>query len=101
VGLLIRRRDSVPTQFMGHDLKQFKSLEVSLDFSFIFVCIYIFHLCSSLLLSKEFPQPILPCGRQAGALTTESFLDFSIFIEIMRKIRLKIYTLLCKLSIAS
>jgi hypothetical protein len=29
VGLLIRRRDNVPTQFMGHDLKQFKSLEVS------------------------------------------------------------------------
>jgi hypothetical protein len=26
---------------MGHDLKQFKSLEVSLDF-FIYICLYIF-----------------------------------------------------------
>ena len=28
VGLLIRRRDHVAMDFMGHDLKQFKSLEV-------------------------------------------------------------------------
>ena len=30
VGLLIRRRDHVARHFMGHDLKQFKSLEVAI-----------------------------------------------------------------------
>ena len=31
VGLLIRRRDHAPLKFMGHDLKQFKSMEGFLE----------------------------------------------------------------------
>ena len=31
VGLLVRRRDHAPLKFMGHDLKQFKSMEGFLE----------------------------------------------------------------------
>ena len=46
VGLLLRRRDQVPMKFMGHDLKQFKSLEGEATTYIIYikngVCVFVY-----------------------------------------------------------
>ena len=54
MALLVRRRDHEPLKFMGHDLKQFKSLEGEVNKKFKNLLTSYFQVSLNLVLSLPF-----------------------------------------------